>query len=63
MSKNHKSHIHNWKDYNEALVDRGRITAVPEQHGNCNALPLPYDDIIRNIRQSGRKGWIYMLGV
>ena len=108
MSRKHKYRIRNWKDYNEALVSRGRITfwfdeesikkwhktkktgkrgrpklyadiaiqcaltireifrlplrgtgrdAVIERHGNCDALSLPRDDIIRSIRLLGRKEW------
>jgi len=34
-----------------------RRDAVIERHGNCDALSLPRDDIIRSIRLLGRKEW------
>ena len=34
-----------------------RKDSVIAQHGNSNLQPLPRDEVIRNIRQLGRKNW------
>jgi len=34
-----------------------RKDAIIQQHGNCKATPLARDEILRAIRQKGRKGW------
>ena len=34
-----------------------RKDAIIQQHGNCKAPPLVRDEILRAIRQKGRKGW------
>ena len=34
-----------------------RKDAIIQQHGNCKATPLARDEMLRAIRQKGRKGW------
>ena len=34
-----------------------RKDAIIQQHGNCKAPPLARDEILRAMRQKGRKGW------
>ena len=52
------------KECYQYIVSRGgkavippRRDAVTSQHGNCNMPPLPRDEVIRAIRQLGRKEW------